>query len=282
MSSTLIATVARCAVAGVVVVLLSGGLAAAQCVGDCGNDDEVTIEEILTMVTIAQGTAPISSCLAADADGGGDVTIDEILIAVNNAQNGCPTVSTPTPTLTPTPTSPGTFPTKPPQPTPLAGCGNGTVDFANGETCDDGNTDDGDSCPSNCRVVVCSPSGSTVDVTVVFAPPVDLSGITVFLDYPDTLVRIPGRFDAEMVGERITGTPENAALQYNDLNYALRTLFFTPDNSVIPASMLMTVTFDNCDGAPAPTAADFRCCVESATDTNSAAVEGALCAVEIP
>jgi hypothetical protein len=49
----------------------------------------VTIDEILTMVNIALGNAPLLDCEAADSNHDGHVTIDEILTAVNNALNGC-------------------------------------------------------------------------------------------------------------------------------------------------------------------------------------------------
>ena len=62
---------------------------AAPCVGDCGKNGTVTVDEILTMVNIALGNVQVSDCNAGDANGDGEVTIDEILTAVNNALNGC-------------------------------------------------------------------------------------------------------------------------------------------------------------------------------------------------
>jgi CSLREA domain-containing protein len=60
-----------------------------SCQGDCGNDGAVTVNEIITMVNIALGTANVSSCIAGDADGSGDITINEIIAAVNNALTAC-------------------------------------------------------------------------------------------------------------------------------------------------------------------------------------------------
>ncbi len=60
------------------------------CVGDCGNDDQVTVDEILTMVNIALGNVDVSECDAGDLSQDGQITVDEILTAVNNALNGCP------------------------------------------------------------------------------------------------------------------------------------------------------------------------------------------------
>jgi CSLREA domain-containing protein len=60
-----------------------------SCQGDCGNDAAVTVNEIITMVNIALGSANVSACTAGDADGSGDITINEIIAAVNHALNGC-------------------------------------------------------------------------------------------------------------------------------------------------------------------------------------------------
>jgi hypothetical protein len=61
----------------------------APCVGDCNGDGTVTVNEILTMVNIALGNAPVTACEAGDANHDGRITVDEILMAVNNALNGC-------------------------------------------------------------------------------------------------------------------------------------------------------------------------------------------------
>ena len=61
------------------------------CVGDCKGNGTVTIEELITMVTIALGSASVSACTAGDANGDGAITITEIIAAVNAALNGCAT-----------------------------------------------------------------------------------------------------------------------------------------------------------------------------------------------
>jgi hypothetical protein len=61
----------------------------ANCVGDCNGDCTVTIDEILTLVRIALGKAPLSDCQSGDASGDGEITVDEIVRAVRNALNGC-------------------------------------------------------------------------------------------------------------------------------------------------------------------------------------------------
>ncbi len=56
---------------------------AQTCVGDCNNDGAVTINEIITMVNIALGNAPVTTCESGDTNGDGQITISEILAAVN-------------------------------------------------------------------------------------------------------------------------------------------------------------------------------------------------------
>ncbi len=60
-----------------------------SCVGDCDGNGEVTIDELITMVSIALGNRPVSACLPGDPSGNGEITIEELVVAVNNALNGC-------------------------------------------------------------------------------------------------------------------------------------------------------------------------------------------------
>ncbi|HEX7409839.1 MAG TPA: choice-of-anchor Q domain-containing protein [Candidatus Binatia bacterium] len=62
---------------------------ASPCIGDCNGKRSVTVDELLTMVNIALGNAPVTTCEAGDANHDGHITVDEILTAVNNALNGC-------------------------------------------------------------------------------------------------------------------------------------------------------------------------------------------------
>jgi len=82
---------------------------APPCAGDCNRDGEVTIDELLTLVNIAQGNVDVSACRAGDTNGDGLITIDEVIAAVSNALYGCGvTPPTPLPTRTPTHTPPPT------------------------------------------------------------------------------------------------------------------------------------------------------------------------------
>ncbi|MCX8071181.1 MAG: OmcA/MtrC family decaheme c-type cytochrome [Candidatus Binatia bacterium] len=82
--------------------------AGAICVSDCNGDGEVTVDEVVTAVNIALGSAAIAACPAADSNGDQTVSIEEILQAVIAVLQGCPQAS---PTATPTAAEPTPTPT---------------------------------------------------------------------------------------------------------------------------------------------------------------------------
>lgn len=90
-----------------VAIVLLASQAPAQpqvCVGDCDSDAQVTVNEIITMVNVALGSAAANDCSAGDVNHDGAITVNEIIIAVNNALDGCPgATATPTPSTTPSP-----------------------------------------------------------------------------------------------------------------------------------------------------------------------------------
>ncbi len=63
---------------------------APSCIGDCGGDGEVTVNELIIGVNIALGVTPVSACPVFDANGDGEVTIDELIRGVNFALTACP------------------------------------------------------------------------------------------------------------------------------------------------------------------------------------------------
>lgn len=60
-----------------------------HCAADCNGDVQVTVDEILTAISIGLGNLPVAACPAADVNGDDTVTVDEVLNAVNAALNGC-------------------------------------------------------------------------------------------------------------------------------------------------------------------------------------------------
>jgi hypothetical protein len=61
----------------------------ASCEGDCNGDGTVAINELISGVTIALGSAPVNTCASMDASGDGTVAINELIAAVSRALNGC-------------------------------------------------------------------------------------------------------------------------------------------------------------------------------------------------
>jgi len=110
---------------------LIGSVSAARaCIGDCNNDGEVTVDELIIGVNVALGEAPLSACPSFDASNDGSVTVDELVFCVHEALTECapatvtPTAAdsaTPTATLTPVPTDSATdTPTDTPTAAPTA------------------------------------------------------------------------------------------------------------------------------------------------------------------
>ena len=162
-------------------------------------------------------------------------------------------------------------------------CGNSKIDT--GETCDDGNVSDGDSCPGNCTIASCAVSGSAT-ATVTFTVPggTDVTALSIYLDYPETAVAIPGSGSGAAVQNAITLIPgNNATFTPNDLNYALRNVIV--DNDVPPAPLppgapgLFDITLQRCGAAPLPVPGDFNCRVESASAAGGVSVFSTTCAV---
>jgi cysteine-rich repeat protein len=150
------------------------------------------------------------------------------------------------------------------------GCGNGVIE--SGETCDDGNTLDGDTCPSNCRIEPCTPvDGTSRPFNVTFSAGGDIAGIQVLVDYPEGKVSIAGSGAASSVRASITNLPQGAFGTPNDLDYTLREV--VASSSALPPGRLFTVTFQDCQGATAPTVA---------SDQFGNPVAGVTCAVEAP
>ena len=62
------------------------------CAGDCNGDGSVMIDDLIRMVNIALGNAPIcgiNGCLAGDATCDCEITVDDIIRAVQNSLQGC-------------------------------------------------------------------------------------------------------------------------------------------------------------------------------------------------
>jgi hypothetical protein len=63
--------------------------APSTCAGDCGDDRQVTVDDLITGVNIALENLAVAVCTAFDRNGDGRVTVDELIGAVNSALDGC-------------------------------------------------------------------------------------------------------------------------------------------------------------------------------------------------
>lgn len=88
--------------------------AAQTCTGDCDTGGSVTVDEVVTGVSIALGARDIGDCVSFDSSNDQTVTVDEILQAITFALDGCPADPTPTPTPTPPIGTPTLTPTHTP------------------------------------------------------------------------------------------------------------------------------------------------------------------------
>ena len=84
--------------AALLLLTLRPAVATGVCVGDCSEDGEVTVNELIAMVNVALGSVEVSACMSGDTNGDGAISINEIVTGVNNALNGCTAAPIPTPT----------------------------------------------------------------------------------------------------------------------------------------------------------------------------------------
>jgi cysteine-rich repeat protein len=153
-------------------------------------------------------------------------------------------------------------------------CGNQIVTLP--ETCDDGNGSDEDDCPANCIVELCDPMfGSDRAVNVNVASGGAVAGLTVLLDYPEGLVRIPG--SGGSIPEGIISDVAGFFASSNDLDHGLRQV--VAGAFPIDDGLLFRVHFENCRDARGPVAGDFSCRVLAANDASGSALAGVTCSV---
>jgi len=181
-------------------------------------------------------------------------------------------------------------------PVPAPVCGNNTVDA--GESCDDGNTDNNDACPSDCIIDPCQLTATPQQVSINFAGPTPMpgggfpngyGGITILLDYPEGLINLPG--NGTGASAAFTNEPPNASLTANDLGpndnqHAVRVLVVSDDpiSFTFNPGLLGRAGFTRCMSAAVPVPADFTCTVLDASDSAGNDLDPAniTCSVTVP
>ena len=158
------------------------------------------------------------------------------------------------------------------------GCGNRLARAP--ETCDDGNTENFDFCPSDCTVDFCAlPLGGTRNVVLVTSR-TDLSSVTVNLDYPEGKVSLQG-----IGGDIPAGivTPFFGSASTNDFDHALRHVQF--DAFDFGGQNIAQFAFNDCNGATPPVGGEFTCSVVDAGQEDGVggfkSVTGVTCSVTV-
>jgi len=131
----------------------------------------------------------------------------------------------------------------------------------------------------------CRPGTTHSPFVVSFAVPdssVLVQGLTVLVDYPEMKVTIPGSGNATSVRQTIINVQSGVLSQPNDLDYALRDVLAGTSHPLTPGNLFTVDFFDCVNVAVPPTAADFTCTVEVATDPFGLPDEGVTCTVSAP
>jgi hypothetical protein len=130
-----------------------------------------------------------------------------------------------------------------------------------GEDCDDGNTDDCDSCPTSCHRAPfgCPTAGRfTQQIHLVGPSGGQFNAGSFCIRYPLS-VSLPG---SGSVGGRVTGIPGGIPL-LTDFNNAVAFGFVANPSQ---AEFTPIVSFDLCQGATGPPPTSFQCVVKDASD----------------
>jgi cysteine-rich repeat protein len=174
------------------------------------------------------------------------------------------TTATPVPSVTATRT---TTPLPSVTATPSgAVCGNGVIE--SGEDCDDGNTVNCDSCPSNCKTstapIACPTTGVRHAQTIHLEAPAGavLSGGLFCIDYPSGVVALPGTGN---VSGRVTGLSGGVPF-LNDFDNAAQLSFVVNPGQ---AQLNPVISFDLCTGHTAPLPTAFQCVTKSASNNGN-------------
>jgi len=178
-----------------------------------------------------------------------------------------PTPVVPTATSTATPTS---TPTATPTPTlPMGSCGNGLLQ--QGETCA--------SCPEDCEISACTPSGSTATFAVALNGSRTPTDAAVELAYRSSVISIPGSDSDVTVRQRVRfAPPPPTTFIVNDLDYAVDIASLRAAGLPTAPKAFATARFDECSGATSPTVDDLSCIIVRCADT-AGAIPGCTCVV---
>lgn len=172
----------------------------------------------------------------------------------------------PAPSACPVVTPPTTTTTIPQAPV----CGNGMVESP--ETCDDANTVNADNCPADCIVDPCDQSTNpggilTVNITNNESGQTTFGVATVFIDYPEGKVLVPGSADDSQVQGAVTDRPTTGSptCLVNDRDHGLQ--FGCLSTNGFNEGLFFRINHRDCNAVGPPALGEFNCQVLEATDT---------------
>jgi cysteine-rich repeat protein len=151
-------------------------------------------------------------------------------------------------------------------------CGNGTVEGP--ETCEDvpPNTVNADGCPADCIVDPCSQTanpGGVLTVSIVNneSGQTTFGVVTVFIDYPEGKVLVPGTADDSQVQAAVTDRPTTGSPTClpNDRDHGLQ--FGCLSTSGFNEGVLFRINHRDCGNLDPPAEGEFNCQILEATDT---------------
>jgi hypothetical protein len=161
-------------------------------------------------------------------------------------------------------------------------CGNGILE--RGENFADPEFDligdpDGTSCPADAVVKPCTRSDRRIrfDVSLAYPPATFPTTAVVLIGYRSDLVSLPGRgFDPQLRRSITAPPPLPNVFTQADFDYAVRVTLSR--SSGLAEGLLVTVTFDTCDGAATPSADQLACTVEGCA-SGGGPIDGCTCAL---
>lgn len=127
----------------------------------------------------------------------------------------------------------------------------------------------------------CSTVVARQKIEVSVRPPEgsELSTVVFDIDYPEKQVALPGSRNNPSVSERLSGAPGIATIAMNDKDDSVRVVV-TASAALPTSKRLFALEFDVCQGAAAPTAADYACTIGGCV-AMTAPIEGCVCSLEI-
>jgi cysteine-rich repeat protein len=153
------------------------------------------------------------------------------------------------------------------------GCGNNLV--TSGESCDDGNTDHFDACPSDCTIDPCTPTATPRPVRITVSD-ANVASVLIELDYPEGKISLPGTGDTANV-DNLSGA---ANFDYLDFDHAFR--LNASDAAAFGTTDVARLNFVDCSSGGPPVVGDFTCTVKSASGAGGGSIPLPTCTVAIP